>query len=89
MNIGNRTASAQTEARDLPPITDDKVRAFLSDTLDLWRVDGTIEAGEAPVVAVIHTRAATVWIERADDGTPFRWLARSRPAGEPPGCARE
>jgi hypothetical protein len=64
--------------------------AFLKETLDLWGIAGTVEAGEAPVVAVIRAdNGAIVWIERTEAGTPFRWLARWRAAGEAPGGVRE
>jgi G3E family GTPase len=64
--------------------------AFLTDTLALWRIEGAVEAQEAPGVAVIRTaRGAVVWIERPDPGTPFRWLVRWRAAGVAPGAARE
>lgn len=49
---------------------------FLSDTLDLWRVAGTVEAGDAPVVAIVRTLdGAEISIERATP--PFRWIVRS------------
>ena len=58
----------------------ERVRGFLADSLALWRVDGTVEAGTLPVVAVIHaSEGTTVWIERparVDD--PRRWFVRWR-----------
>jgi len=70
-------------------VNDECFRAFLIDTLALWHVRGTVEAGEAPVVAVILTQqGTTVWIERPGAGTPLRWLARWRRADEAPGSAR-
>lgn len=57
-----------------------QVREFLADSLALWKVDGTVEAGASPVVAVIRAEAgAIVWIERpADDDAPWRWFVRWR-----------
>ena len=62
-------------------MSDDKIRAFLADSLVLWRVSGTVETGEAPVVAVIRaTDGMVVSIERPAEGMPFRWLVRSHRA---------
>jgi G3E family GTPase len=64
--------------------------AFLDETLALWRIEGTVDAQDAPGVAVIRTTSgAVVWIEQPDRGTPFRWLVRWRAAGVTPGGARE
>jgi G3E family GTPase len=64
--------------------------AFLTDTLALWRIEGTVDAQQAPGVAVIRTTSGpVVWIERPDPGTPFRWLVRRRAARVAPGAARE
>ena len=60
---------------------------FLTDTLALWGVAGEVEAGEAPIAAVIRTHeGAVVWIERTSGapGMP-RWLVRWRAAGDAPG----
>ena len=68
----------------------ERLRAFLADSLELWHVAGTVQAGEAPVVAEIRTTSgALVWVERAGDDTPFRWFARWRGAGDAPGGVRE
>jgi len=68
---------------------DARVRDFLSDTLALWRVAGTVAAGESPIVAVI--RAATgaiVEVERPQQADmPFRWLVRSRGSEHARPCA--
>lgn len=67
-----------------------KLRAFLSDSLALWDVAGEVSAGQGNVVAEIRAaNGVRVWIERAGDDTPFRWLARWRAAGEVPGEVRE
>lgn len=59
-------------------MTDDRVRTFLADSLLLWRVSGTVETGEAPVVVVIRAADGTlVSIERPAEGMPFRWIVRS------------
>ena len=67
--------------------SDDRLRAFLADTLDLWRVDGKVEAGAAPAVARICAAEGTIIsIERIPEGTiPFRWMVRT----EHSGAARE
>jgi len=47
--------------------TDDRrVVQFLVDTLELWRVEATVEAAGAPCVAVVQVdKRAIAWIERA------------------------
>jgi hypothetical protein len=45
-------------------VSDDPIRAFLADSLELWRVAGEVEGGETPVVAVIRVAGTIVWIER-------------------------
>ncbi len=68
----------------------ERLRAFLADSLALWQVAGTVQTGEAPVMAEIHaTSGAIVWVERAGSDTPFRWYARWRSAGDVPGGVRE
>ena len=57
-------------------MSDDRIRAFLSDTLALWRVSGTVEPGDAPVVAIIRTEQSdAISIERG--APPFRWIVRT------------
>src|SRR4051812_39057968 len=67
---------------------DARLHAFLTDTLALWRVDGTVEAGDGDVVATVTSATGTLlWIERTcEDGVPFRWRVRWRAAGEAPGA---
>ena len=62
---------------------DVRVREFLADSLALWRVAGTVEAGEPPVVAVIRAGAgAIICVERPlQEDMPFRWLVRARGPG--------
>jgi hypothetical protein len=57
-----------------------RVREFLADSLALWRVEGTVEAGALPAVAVIHASGGTtVWIERpAGIDVSWRWFVRWR-----------
>lgn len=57
---------------------DERLRAFLADSLDLWRVDGKVEAGAPPAIAQIRADDGTVVsIERIPEGTmPFRWMVR-------------
>jgi hypothetical protein len=54
---------------------------LLVDSLALWQVDGTVESGTAPVVAVINSGGCTIWIERPADDAPWRWFVRWRDAG--------
>ena len=54
------------------------VREFLADSIALWQVEGAVEAGTSPVVAVIHAGDATVWVERPAEGEPWRWFVRWR-----------
>ena len=69
---------------------DDQLRGFLADSLALWQVDGTVQTSVAPVIAEIRAvNGAIVWVERAADDAPFRWLARWRAAGEAVGGVRE
>lgn len=60
---------------------DDRLRAFLADSLALWEVAGTVEAGAAPVVAcILAANGARIEIERvADAQAPFRWFVRVPP----------
>lgn len=53
---------------------------LLIDSLALWQVDGKVEPGAAPVAAVINSSACTIWVERAADDAPWRWLVRWRSA---------
>ena len=69
---------------------DPRLRAFLQDTLDFWEVAGSVEAGAAPIVAVIRSATgAVVWIERCEARAPFRWAVRWRAAGAATGGPRE
>lgn len=57
-------------------IPGDSVRAFLVDSLALWKVEATVEAGASPAAAVIRSsRGATVRVERAaGDDVEWRWF---------------
>jgi hypothetical protein len=68
-------------------VADDRLRAFLAETLDLWQVKAAVESGAPRSSAVIRTENGTVvWIERpGDPSVPFRWQVRWRRAGDPPG----
>ena len=57
---------------------DTGVREFLADSLALWRVDGSVEAGALPVVVVVRAGGATVWVERPAGDAPWRWFVRWR-----------
>jgi hypothetical protein len=73
-------------------VDDVGVRTFISDSLGLWRVAATVEAGKPPIVAVIRTRDGTiVWVERSSGqaALPFRWLVRWRGAGDAPSGPHE
>ena len=64
-------------------MNDERFRVFLEDTLALWRVAGTVEAGTQSTVAVVHAAdGTTVCIERGAQAMPFRWLVRTRRMGE-------
>jgi hypothetical protein len=64
-------------------MNDERIREFLSDSLALWRVAGTVEPGEAPIVAVIRARdGTTLRVERKSP--PFRWIVH---ADRPRPCA--
>ena len=59
--------------------TDDmRVVQFLVDTLELWRVEATVEAARAPCVAVVRVdKRAIAWVERAaPTDMTFRWIVR-------------
>jgi hypothetical protein len=72
-------------------LNDLRLRTFLEDSLDLWRVEGTVDSGETPVVAIVRAANGTIaWIERPlDVQAPFRWLVRWRVAGAATGGPRE
>ena len=54
------------------------MRAFLAETLALWHVDATLEAVDAPGVALVRTHSGvTLRIERVPQPAPFRWIVRS------------
>ena len=57
-----------------------QVREFFADSLALWSVAGSVEAGAAPVVAVIRAGGGTVWVERPAGDAPWRWFVRWRGA---------
>ena len=57
-------------------MTNDRLLSFLADTLALWRVAGTVEAGVAPAVAVVRAEhGVDITIERSP--APFRWIVRT------------
>ena len=70
---------------------DSQIRDFLADSLALWRVAGSVEGGDGPVVAVVRADGgAIVWIERpSGQELPCRWLVRWRSPGEAPDGPRE
>ena len=65
------------------------MRDLLADSLALWGVAGTVEAGEAPLVAVIRADSgAIVWVERPPPGgIALRWLVRAPGNGHARPCA--
>ena len=68
----------------------ERLHAFLAESLALWQVDGQVLVGVAPVLIEIRAvSGAMVWIERAADDTPFKWLVRWRRAGDVAGGVRE
>ena len=70
-----------------PLVADDRLRAFLAQTLALWHVRGVVETGAPPCTAVIRAADGTiVWIERGiDPAVPFRWRVRWRSAADASG----
>ena len=58
----------------------ERMREFLGDSLALWGVEGSVEPGTSPVLAVIRVNpGTTVWIERpAGEDVPWRWFVRWR-----------
>jgi hypothetical protein len=55
----------------------ERARALLAQSLAVWRVSGTVEAGEPPVVAVIHGDGTVVRVEiAAESECPIRWWVR-------------
>lgn len=62
-----------------------RVRALLADSLALWQVAGTVDAGAPPAFAVIRAcGGATVWVEGpVGHGMPGRWFVRWRSPGMP------
>ena len=60
-----------------------RARLLLSDSLTVWRVRGGVDAGEHPVIAVIHAEDGTeVRVESAAVAeTPIRWWVRWQPPG--------
>lgn len=71
-------------------MNDERIRAFLLDSLALWRVEGVIEVGDPPLVAVIRAAGGTVaWVERpSEHDAPFRWAVRWQTEGGAPGEPR-
>ena len=55
-----------------------RARTLLADSLAVWHVRGTVQAGEPSEVAVIHAEDGTiVRVERAlDSERPVRWWVR-------------
>jgi hypothetical protein len=55
---------------------------FLADSLALWRVEGAVDAGTLPVVAIVRAGDCVVFVERNTDvDAPWRWFVRWRDAG--------
>ena len=57
-------------------MNEERLRAFLADSLALWGVVGTVERGEPPVIAELQVDVRRIWVERAPRAVPFRWLVR-------------
>jgi hypothetical protein len=62
---------------------DHRIRAFLAESLALWKVEAIIDATTPPGVAVIHAQSGMhIWVERAEPALPFRWWVRSGPVAD-------
>lgn len=57
-------------------MNEERLRAFLAECLRLWGVEGSVERGEPPAVAVLRVHGRRIHLERAPDDIPFRWLLR-------------
>jgi hypothetical protein len=65
-------------------VSEARLCTFLTDSLALWGVEGTVERGEPPALAVVRAAGHTLYVERAPQEIPFRWLVRderSTPCG--------
>jgi len=57
---------------------DDRLRAFLAETMALWEIEASVEAGESPQIAVIRSAGGTrVSISKPTNDLPFRWLVET------------
>ena len=71
-------------------VNNERLSAFLADSLALWGVAGEVRTGQGAVVVEISAQSgAVVWIEPAAQDTPFQWFVRWRRAGDAPGGVRE
>jgi hypothetical protein len=57
-------------------MNEERLRAFLAESLALWGAEGTVERGEPPVMAVLQVDGRRICVERAPSAVPFRWLVR-------------
>lgn len=55
---------------------EERLRAFLVESLVLWGAEGTVEPGDPPVIAALHVNGRRIRVERAPSAVPFRWLVR-------------
>ena len=72
----------------MTPEVPDRVRALLAESLAVWRVGGSVAAGEPPVAAVVHGESTVVRVEiAAESENPIRWWVRWHDAGAAAGGA--
>jgi hypothetical protein len=70
------------------PSVDERMRAFLAETLAMWQVEASVDPADAPGVAIVRTPAGmTLTIERVAQPAAFLWMVRSD-GGEAPGSER-
>lgn len=57
-------------------MNEERLRAFLAESLALWGAEGTVERGDPPVIAVLLVNGRRICVDRAPNAVPFRWLVR-------------
>jgi hypothetical protein len=72
-------------------VSPDTLIEFLRETFAMWRVEVTVERGQAPLVATMRGQNGTIAsVERCSDPDfPFRWLVRWRKCDQTTPAPRE